>query len=360
MPVGNLWVSGWLDKHHPRAGKTSLFLIIYGAMQVKPYQRSHKVQVANAILSAKSGFLKDVLEGLSQQQKSIPAKYFYDERGSQLFDEICELSAYYPTRTEMGILQDNLTEIVQVIGEEVMLVEYGSGSSLKTRILLEHLEQLAGYVPIDISEEHLYQSARGLRKDFPSIEIKPVHADYSSCIVLPELSTPPQKRVVFFPGSTIGNFTPSEAMGFLNRIAGICGDGGGLLIGVDLQKRVEVLEAAYNDEQGVTAAFNLNLLTRINRELAGDFDSTQFEHKAVYNQHDGRIEMHLISKIDQRVVIKGQAFGFVAGESIHTENSYKYTVPGFAALAAHAGFRVQKYGQMSGNTSVCSTWFVVK
>ena len=278
-------------------------------------------------------FLQEVLRGLSGSQKTIPSKYFYDEEGSQLFDRICDLEEYYPTRTEMEIMRRHIDEMVDVIGEEVLLIEYGSGSSLKTRILLEHLNELAGYVPIDISKEHLHASAKQLQHDFPDIDIYPVHADYSSSIQLPELRKVSRKKVVYFPGSTIGNFDLVEAEHFLKRIARICGAGGGLLIGADLRKDIDVLEAAYDDKEGVTAAFNLNVLRRINRELNADFDIDGFRHEARYNEKEGRIEMHLVSLSQQTVHIGGSVFQFQAGESIHTENSYKYSLSQFAALA---------------------------
>ena len=287
-------------------------------------------------------FLYDVLSGLSKPQKSIPPKYFYDEKGSQLFDQICEVEEYYTTRTEMAIMQDNILEIARFIGSGSLLVEYGSGSSLKTRILLEHLDTMAGYVPIDISREHLHQSAAQLEKDFPQIPLYPVHADYSSPVTIPVEKKDYKRAVVFFPGSTIGNLDPREALEFLRRIAAMTGRGGGLLIGVDLQKDPEVLEAAYNDKAGITAAFNENVLVRANRELHANFDVNGFEHKAIYNEDVGRIEMHLISTKQQVVSIAGREFSFTVGETIHTENSYKYTLPQFAALCKRADFKVER------------------
>ncbi len=298
----------------------------------RPVQNSSK---------ADSIFLKDVVRGLSASPKQLPSKYFYDEAGSRLFDEICELEEYYPTRTEMNIMRTNIDEMVDFIGVRAMLIEYGSGSSLKTRILLEHLQNLSAYVPIDISKAHLMQSAKKLRQDFPGVEVLPVHADYSTEVTLPASQKTVAHKVVYFPGSTIGNFTPAESVGFLKRISRITDHGGGLLIGVDLKKDIDVLESAYNDAKGVTAAFNLNLLKRINRELDGDFDINSFEHEAVFNEMEGRIEMHLISKIKQSVSIQGRQFTFSAGESIHTENSYKYTLAQFSALAGEAGLSVE-------------------
>lgn len=287
-------------------------------------------------------FLQDVITGLSQSQKTIPAKYFYDEKGSLLFDQICDLEEYYPTRTEMGILKENIDEIASQVGSETLLVEYGSGSSLKTRILLKHLDRLAGYVPIDISKEHLYQSAEQLSADFPDIPIHPLHADYSAPVHLPVNREDYKRTVFFFPGSTIGNFDPDEALAFLQRVSLAAGRGGGLLIGVDLQKDPAVLEAAYNDREGVTAAFNINVLERINTELKADFNVDAFKHTAFYNEGAGRIEMHLVSQRDQFVHVGEHAFSFKEGETIHTENSHKYTLPQFAALAKRADFKVSR------------------
>ena len=297
---------------------------------------------SDSIEDTSESFLHDVINGLSGVQKSIPPKYFYDEVGSGLFDQICDLEEYYPTRTEMGIMEENIDEIAQQIGSEALLVEYGSGSSLKTRILLEHLHKLAGYIPIDISKEHLYQSAESLSKDFPHIPVHPVHADYSTPVILPVDRRDYKRTVFFFPGSTIGNFNPEDALEFLKRISSLAGRGGGLLIGADLQKDPEILEAAYDDREGVTAAFNKNLLTRINRELGGNFDVDGFDHKALYNEEAGRIEMHLVSKKRQTVLINDYAFDFARGETIHTENSHKYTLPQFAALAKRADFKVAR------------------
>ena len=285
-------------------------------------------------------FLDEVRDGLQQPQKAIPAKFFYDVRGSQLFDQITELPEYYLTRTEMGIMQRFVGEMVERIGPRTLLVEYGSGSSLKTRILLDHLTDPAGYVPIDISKEHLLRSAATLAAAYPGLTILPVCADYTSAFRLPDLDG--ARPVVYFPGSTIGNFSPDEARAFLRRIAGIVGSGGGLLIGVDLKKDIALIEAAYNDAQGITAAFNKNMLARINRELGGTFDLDRFEHEAFYNRAHGRIEMHLVSLIDQCVRIgKGQV-PFRKGETILTEYSHKYSLDDFAALAASAGFAVEQ------------------
>ncbi len=287
-------------------------------------------------------FLRDLIEGLSRTQKTLPSKYFYDEEGSRLFDEITEQDEYYPTRTEMAILRDHIEEISACLGSRTLLVEYGSGSSLKTRILIEHLDQLAGYVPIDISKEHLFLSTEKLERDYPDLDVWPVHADYSSEVHIPVDKASYDRIVFFFPGSTIGNFRPGEAVEFLKRMGRTAGPGGGLLIGVDLKKDKQVLEAAYNDAAGVTAAFNLNVLERANREAGANFEVSQFEHRAHFNEEEGRIEMHLYSTRAQAVQIGPNTFTFSAGESIHTENSYKYTIPEFSALSERAEFKVER------------------
>jgi len=284
-----------------------------------------------------SGFRRDVLEGLRRSPRSIPSKYLYDERGSQLFERICELEEYYPTRTELAITRKHLTEIADCLGPRCLLVEYGSGSSLKTRILLDRLEDPAGYVPIDISREHLMRSAAELDAAYPGLEVLPVCADYTGDYELPRPRRRPHHVVVYFPGSTIGNFTPPAARDFLAHVGEVGGPGGGLLIGVDLVKDRETLERAYDDADGVTAAFNRNLLVRANRELGADFDPDGFAHVAVWNEKLGRIEMHLESRCDQEVQVGGERLHFRAGERIHTENSYKYGVEQFAALAGSAG-----------------------
>jgi len=284
-----------------------------------------------------SDFRRDVLAGLRRSPRSIPSKYLYDERGSELFERICELQEYYPTRTELAITRKHLAEIADCLGPRCLLVEYGSGSSLKTRILLDRLEEPAGYVPIDISREHLARSAAELDAAYPGLEVLPVCADYTGDYDLPRPRREPRHVVVYFPGSTIGNFTPPEARDFLAHVAEVCGPGGGLLIGVDLVKGREILERAYDDAAGVTAAFNRNLLARANRELGADFDPDGFAHLAVWNAELGRIEMHLESRRDQEVRVGDERLCFRAGERIHTENSYKYEVDQFAALAGSAG-----------------------
>ena len=283
-----------------------------------------------------------VVAGLSLPQKELPCKFFYDEEGSRLFDQICELPEYYSTRTEMEIMRQEGKAIARALGSRCLLVEYGSGSSLKTRVLLDHLQDPAGYVPIDISREHLMRSARSLAKAYPHLDVRPVCSDYTTAFNLPTTDRSRRSVVAYFPGSTIGNFEPAEAIKFLKTVRRQCGSGSGLLIGVDLKKDPALLHAAYNDAAGVTAAFNLNLLHRINRELAGTFDPSAFYHHASYNPRQGRMEMHLISAADQVVQVRGGTFTLATGESIHTENCYKYTVASFKELAAAAGYEVRQ------------------
>ena len=287
-------------------------------------------------------FRADVLSGLRCRQKSLPCKYFYDARGSQLFEDICELEEYYLTRTELSILRENVAEIVDAIGPGAMLMEFGSGSSVKTRVLLDHLHQPAAYVPIDISRRHLMQAARNLSERYPELSVLPVVADFTSPIDVPQPRDAPQRRVVFFPGSTVGNFEGREAVRLLQHFADLCGSGGGLIIGIDLKKDRRILEAAYNDRRGVTAEFNLNILHRINRELNADFDLGQFAHRAVYNEHAGRIEMWLVCLRRQIVSMGDEEFVFEAGEEILTEYSHKYSIREFTALSQAAGFQLEK------------------
>lgn len=288
--------------------------------------------------TARSAFLRDVVAGLSRAERAIPCKYFYDARGSALFDEITGLDAYYPTRTEIGILQKNRDEIADAIGERAILIEFGSGSSVKTRLLLDELPRLAAYVPIDISQDHLLATVEELMAAYPGIPVLPVATDYTTGIDLPDLP-PHRRRVAFFPGSTIGNFDPEAAKRFLRMAAQVVGPGGGMIIGVDLKKDPSILERAYDDELGVTAEFNLNLLHRINSELDGEIDPDTFEHRALWNEDAGRVEIYLVSTVDQEISVDGHRFALRAGEGIHTENSHKYTLEGFARLAAPAGFR---------------------
>jgi dimethylhistidine N-methyltransferase len=300
--------------------------------------RTVAARPSSALPVETSDLLSDVIAGLSSDPRTLPCKYFYDERGAALFQKICELPEYYVTRTEIDILGRYNAEIAAQLGPNIELIGLGTGAGTKTRILIEGLENPAVYVPIDISEKQLRKSSMRFQKIFPNLEILPVCADYLQPVVLPAPRHKAARNVVYFPGSTIGNFEPDEALQFLQRIANVCGRGGGLLIGVDLQKDQSVIEAAYNDEAGVTAQFNLNLLSHINRETGANFDLNKWEHRAIYNSEAGRIEMYLISIADQTVRIQDREFHFHAGERILTEHSYKHTPEGFIALARRAGF----------------------
>lgn len=286
-------------------------------------------------------FLAEVLSGLRKAQKELPSKYFYDEQGSHLFDRICTLDEYYIPRTEMAIMESYIEEMVELLGPRVLLIEYGSGSCTKTRILLDHLHEAAAYVPIDISRTQLLWVTEQLASDYLGLEVLPVCADYTSGFELPVPKRLSERTVIYFPGSTIGNFDRIPAKLFLEHVAETCRPGGGLLIGVDLKKDPRVLHRAYNDSQGVTAAFNLNLLERINRELDGDFQLESFEHYAFYNPQEGRVEMHLVSLKDQTVHLDGVTVPFASGESIWTESSYKFNIEEFKQMAAVAGFKVE-------------------
>lgn len=286
-------------------------------------------------------FLADVLAGLSRPRKQLPCKYFYDERGSRLFDAICELPEYYPTRAELRILERHAGRMAEYFGPRCGLIEFGSGSGLKTRLLLGRLVE-GVYYPVDISREHLLASARRLEGEFPGVEIEPVCADFTRPFELPPARREVRRRVVYFSGSTIGNFAPRQALTLLQRIARLVGPGGGLLIGVDLKKDRAVLEPAYDDSAGVTAAFNLNLLARANRELGADFDLGSFRHLAFYNERHGRVEMHLVSEREQAVRVGGSRFRLGEGETIRTEYSYKFGVEEFAGLARSADLEVRE------------------
>lgn len=289
-------------------------------------------------LLAKDDESLEVIQGLQKEPKSLPPKFFYDQQGSILFDQICDLDEYYLTRTETKIIQDNIKDIIKTVGSNCLLIEYGSGSSVKIRMILDHLPDLAAYVPVDISKEHLFNTVEDLNRSYPNLEIYPLWADFTQPFFLPLLSNGFSQKLAYFPGSTIGNFYPHQAVDFMRNVSALVGPGGGLLIGIDLQKDPDILHLAYNDRSGITAAFNLNMLSHINRKFQGDFDERQFEHRAFYNQQAGRIEMHLISKQDQVVTVSGSAFKFLRGESILTEVSYKYTLEGFAQIASQAGF----------------------
>src|SRR5215475_4883532 len=296
------------------------------------------VQPASEIPPAASDLLSDVIAGLSSDPRALPCKYFYDERGAALFQRICELPEYYVTRTEINILDRNRAEIASQIGPNIELIGLGTGAGTKTRILIEALEKPAAYIPVDISEKQLRKSTARFQKIFPKLEILSVCADYLQPVLLPSPRHKAARNVVYFPGSTIGNFEPNEALEFLRRIANVAGHGGGLLIGVDLQKDQNLIEAAYNDNAGVTAEFNLNLLAHLNRETGANFDLRRWQHRAIYNSKAGRIEMYLISTTDHAVHIGDREFCFRAGEKILTEHSYKHTPEGFIALAHQAGF----------------------
>lgn len=299
-----------------------------------------------------NSFLQDVLTGLSSKPKWMAAKHFYDAEGSRLFERIMQLPEYYPTRSEMQTLRENADAIASLVPEGAALVEFGSGSNAKIRLLLEAAPQIAAYVPVDISAEYLEEQAQELRRDFPKLKIFPVAADFTKRFELPA-KVRAMPRVGFFPGSTIGNFEPLAAVSFLRNAARILGENASLIIGVDLVKDEKILHAAYNDAEGVTAAFNLNLLARINREVDADFDLASFEHRAFFNTVRERIEMHLVSRKAQTVTVGGEAFEFEPGETIHTENSYKYTRDGFKNLAHQAGWLEQAlWTDPAGNFSV--------
>lgn len=303
------------------------------------------VAATSDVAADNSEFKIDVLRGMAGQPKRLLPKYFYDARGSQLFDQICETAEYYPTRTELAIMREHAADMARALGPDVLLVELGSGSSVKIRLLLEQLQNPVAYVPVDISAEHLAHAASRVDAAYHDLQVLPLAADFTDTFTLPRPSRSARRTVAYFPGSTIGNFEPSQARKLLRRIAGVVGHDGQLLIGVDLRKDTGVLERAYNDAQGVTAAFNLNLLTRINRELCADFDLSAFAHRAFYNAELGRIEMHLLSLRDQIVCIGENSFALRKDETLHTESSYKYDVETFSALAAAAGFSLLRQWQ---------------
>lgn len=291
--------------------------------------------------------LADALAGLAASPKHLPSKYFYDARGSALFERICEQPEYYPTRVELGIMRREAADIAQVLGPDVRVVEYGSGSGMKTRLLLSHLASPVAYVPVEISRSALAASVADLARDFPLIEMLPVCADFTQPIRLPRAARAPRQTVVYFPGSTLGNFAPDAALRLLRHMHAEAGQGGGLLpggvlIGIDLVKEPAVLEAAYNDRAGVTAEFTLNLLTRMNRELGADFDLGGFRHRARWHPLAQRIETSIVSCRAQDVRLAGRGFHFADDEAMHVELSCKYTLEGFARLAARAGLRVER------------------
>ncbi|TFG76534.1 MAG: L-histidine N(alpha)-methyltransferase [Thermodesulfobacteriales bacterium] len=280
--------------------------------------------------------LEEILEGLNKPQKELPSKLFYDKKGSSLFDEICDLDEYYLTRTETSIMIENIEDICSILGNNSLLIELGSGSSKKTRLLLSGLQSPAGYAPIDISEEHLISSVNILAHDYPNLKILPVSADYTQPFSLPKFDFIYSKKVVYYPGSTIGNFEPDYASQFLNSIGHRLGKRTGLLIGLDLKKDKKILEDAYNDNKGITAEFNLNVLVRLNSELDTDFNIEEWKHCAFYNSKEGRIEMHLESLSNQDVQVNGDIVTFRKEETILTEYSYKYSIDDFKNLISES------------------------
>jgi L-histidine Nalpha-methyltransferase len=282
-----------------------------------------------------SGIVAEVLAGLQRTRKQLPPKLFYDDAGAVLFERICTLPEYYPTRTELGILHAHAHAMAKWVGPHARIIEFGSGSGDKTRVLLENLDSPSEYIPIDIAADQLRALAHDLARALPRLQVTAIHQDYTKPIVLPPSSS---RSIVFFPGSTIGNFEPAEARAFLERAARLVGNGGGLLVGVDLRKDKTTLERAYNDAAGVTAEFNLNMLSHINRICDADFDTSRFEHYAPYNEERGRIEMYLVSRAAQVVTVAGVRIPFEPNESILTEYSYKYDIRGFQELAGEAGF----------------------
>lgn len=293
-------------------------------------------------MTATESVIKEIIEGLQKPEKMISPKFFYDERGSRLFDQITTLPEYYPTETELGIMRENIAEIADLIGPQASLIEYGSGSSRKTRVLLEHLNDQAVYVPVDISEDHLFESARQIRSEFPQLEVLPVVADFTKRFALPNPSMMPLRNIVYFPGSTIGNFPHAVACELLRVMYDEAGVDGAMLIGVDLQKDRSIIEDAYNDSAGVTAEFNLNMLRHLNREYGSDFDLDAWSHDAQYNEDEGRVEIRLINASLQRVNIGRETVVIDKDEGILTEYSHKYTLEGFASMAENAGFEVAR------------------
>lgn len=307
-----------------------------------PKPQAAAIEIANHEAPTISNQEEEILAGLRQAKKWIAPKYFYDQRGSELFDQITELPEYYPTRTELSIMRQCGNEIGELIGPQASVIEFGAGSNIKIRLLLDCLNQCAAYVPVDISGDYLEYMAHALAADYPNLEVLPVLADFTQPFALPNPKITPLKNLVFFPGSTIGNFAPAEALALLRVMHFEAKPGGALLIGVDLKKDRRVLEAAYNDSQGVTAEFNLNVLQRLNNELGADFNVDQFRHRAIYNDAIGAIEMHLVSKRRQTVSLAGEDIQFEAHEYITTEYSYKFALEDFDALAHLAGFQRQR------------------
>lgn len=300
---------------------------------------------ATARHPAADTFHEDFVAGLRARPRSISPKHFYDAAGSVLFESICEQPEYFPTRTELALLRTHACEISDCCGGEVRVVELGSGSSVKTHLLLDALEAPAAYIPIEISESALRSAAQKLKARFPAVDVRPICADFTAPFRLPDAGPAHERTVFFFPGSTIGNFEPDEASAFLARLARIGGPGSGLLIGLGLQTDRATLESAYNDAAGVTAAFNLNLLMRAQRECGARLDLDGFRHEAVYNEAAARIEMRLVSRLSQCIAVDGEEFPFAVGDAILTEYSHKFTLKGFRAFAARAGFALHKTWQ---------------
>ena len=314
-------------------------------LPIVPSPRTRRALPLIDLAPVADDLLRDALAGLTRPARTLPCKYFYDDLGSDLFDQICALPEYYPTRTELAISHQHAAEMATACGPHVRLLELGSGSSTKTRVLLDHLRSPAAYLPVDIARDFLRASADAIAAAYPDLSVQPVCADFTGPLAEPlagHHTLSARRTIVYFPGSTIGNFADPDAVALLTNIAALLGDHGGLLIGVDLRKDIAVLERAYNDSQGVTAAFNKNLLVRLNRELAADFAVEQFTHHAHYDREFGRIEMQLISCRRQAVHIAGHRFDFTNDEPIVTEHSHKYTLDGFAALAAAANLHVRQ------------------
>ena len=303
---------------------------------------SAALAIANETAPEMAAAGAEILAGLEAPQKRISPKYFYDERGSELFDQICELDEYYPTRTELAVMQEHADELAELVGPRAAVIEFGAGSSLKVRLLLDHLHEPAAYVPVDISGDYLLKQAEELAADYPNVHVQPVCADFTRPFELPEHPIMPERNLIFFPGSTIGNFSRARAFELLTVMAAEAKSGGALLIGVDLRKDAAILEPAYNDSLGVTAEFNLNVLARLNRELGADFDLEHFEHRAVYDDTEGRVEMRLVSTQPQTVTLRGTKLHFDRGEYIVTEHSHKYSIQEFQSLAKRAGFVPQR------------------
>jgi L-histidine N-alpha-methyltransferase len=291
---------------------------------------------------ASRSLVAEVIAGLKRTPRELSPRWFYDEHGSQLFDAICEQPEYYVTRTELSIMREDAQSMADAIGHDAALIELGSGTSLKTRLLLDRLDSAAVYVPIDISRTHLLDAAGSIARDYPSLDVMPLCADFTQPLELPAKAASTDRRVVYFPGSTIGNFEQEAAVELLSSMRQIVGDSGAALIGVDLRKDIDMLERAYNDAAQVTAEFNLNALRHLNRELGCDFELDQFEHRAVWAEEASRIEMHLVSTCHQVVRVGDEEFELSRGEFIRTECCHKYTLESFASLAARGGFGVRR------------------